>query len=401
MFKSIYRSRFLFSQSANYSNDIWQPLKGLGVAETTLKKYSAEVLTKIAYESDDFADETAKSLLKNNQKSYYKKFMSLSIRNNEELPKDYPDALRNYINSTKLPAWADKKLLNEGGILFSRFTLPIGSILNWSSLPFLYAFPTGVEVLGRTGELTDNYGPRILNTSRLVTAVANPRGFEPEGKTIRTILKVRLTHAFVRQGILNSKEGWDTPKYFHPINQRDLLATLITFSALILDGMERFQADFTEEEIKAYMHLWNVTGNIIGIKDAYLPENYEEGCRILRSCVRYHSGNCEFGMKATQALINYLKKVTPGKVGDGIHETMMIHLLGEKLCELVGIKKKFDWTNLLVPVWKTGIYYYDEFGDRSRGFSKGAGFLARKFTEILVFIMRQGKTADFELAKKG
>ena len=197
------------SSKVNFENDLWVPHDpARGIQEATLKKYTKEVFDKAKQVGDQVADEAVAALVKNNEQKYYREFMKLQISNKEELPSSFPTALKDYVNSHKIPTWADRKKMVDGAHLFSRFTFPINSILSWSSLPVLFCFPEGVEVLGRTGELTtSNFGPRILNTVRFVTAVSDPKGFEPDGRAIKTIAKVRLTHAFVRYSLLNQKQA--------------------------------------------------------------------------------------------------------------------------------------------------------------------------------------------------
>lgn len=388
------------SNSVDFQKDLWIPQNGLGISEKSLQRWNNKNINPYTLKGDVLADQVVADLVKSNNQKWYKDFMRLSLTNKEELPSEYPSILRDYVHSHKLPVWTDKSKLKEGHLLYSRFALPIASILSWSSLPMLYSFKTGVEVLAKTGEITNNFGSRVLNTVRLVTAVGDSNGFEDSGKAIKTISKVRLTHAFVRYHLLHSEEKWDIEKFNIPINQRDQVVTLNSFSSLIIDGLERLRVDFEPREIEGYLHLWNVTGSIIGIEDYLLPQDLEDGYGTLRYATREFTEKCDSGVACQKALILYLEKKTVGKLGDGIHEVMMNFLLGEKVCNALGMQKSNNWTRMLIPFMKMGMKYYDDVGDNSKFLAKNSGFVMRNSLKIMAFIMRQGKMVDFELAKK-
>ena len=73
-----------------------------------------------------------------------------------------------------------------------------------------------------------------LQPAGSITAAAG--ALDAGGAGIRSAQKVRLMHDAVRHLIL--EHGWD-PALGLPINQEDQLGTLLTFSAVILDGLRK------------------------------------------------------------------------------------------------------------------------------------------------------------------
>mmetsp|Transcript_10901 Transcript_10901/g.14987 ORF Transcript_10901/g.14987 Transcript_10901/m.14987 type:complete len:101 (+) Transcript_10901:562-864(+) len=92
------------------------------------------------------------------------------------------------------------------------------------------------------------------------------------------IAKVRLTHAFVRYDLCSesASHNWSFEKDGIAINQRDQAGTLMVFSILIIDCLERLGAHVTKEEKEAVLHLWQVVGSMQGIDLRLIPQNVEE-----------------------------------------------------------------------------------------------------------------------------
>jgi hypothetical protein len=377
--------------------EIWKPYNKSEASQELLQKWG-EKLASSNLKGDPLADQTVEMLMKSNNQRWYMNFMRLQMLNFEDLPKEYPEPLREYVHEVKIPEWADNKRLSNGLDVYSKFSLPISSVLSWTSLPFLYTFPEGVEVLARTGEITHNCSQRITNTCRMIGSIGEPNAFTEKGRAITTISKVRLTHAFVRYSLKNGVD-WDLNKFSLPINQRDMAVTLMSFSALIIDSLEKLGADFEEYEYDGYIHLWNVVGCILGIDEELLPSSIEEGYVILRLSSR-DMAYSENGEKATKALINFLHEKTPGKAGDHVHETMMNYLLGPEVYKILGIENKQSLLRFGVPFFRFMLRAYDKTGDKSKTFSNTMGRFSKKYLLYTEKIMRKGRIAEFELGQK-
>src|SRR5262249_34377577 len=74
---------------------------------------------------------------------------------------------------------------------------------------------------------------------------------------------VRLFHSAIRQMLL--KNGWDTETRGRPVNQEDLYGTLVVFTVVVLDSLEKMGVTVDAESQEAYVHLWMVIGYLLGI----------------------------------------------------------------------------------------------------------------------------------------
>ena len=114
---------------------------------------------------------------------------------------------------------------------------------------------------------------RLYETTQFVLALTDAdlqTGRDASGRVtvpvgLMDVLGVRLLHASVRVRLLASvgKEGgWDTAAWGVPINQEDLAATALSFSVLMLMGMERVGLSRDWSASSDFLYLWKVVGYV-------------------------------------------------------------------------------------------------------------------------------------------
>ena len=92
----------------------------------------------------------------------------------------------------------------------------------------------------------------------------------PGGEGFILTARVRLMHAGVRR-LLHASGRWDQTAWSTPINQHDMVATILLFSSVWLDGCRALGVDFTSEEARDHMHLWRYVGVLMGVEESLLP----------------------------------------------------------------------------------------------------------------------------------
>jgi hypothetical protein len=186
------------------------------------------------------------------------------------------------LDKPALPEWVDHGKLKKGGHFFDRHGPHIGMALFCASLPESYTSPHGARVLRRTGQLDQSstsqaeHGQgvvrRVNETAQALVAFMGPRGLDrPSGAGYVTARRVRLMHGAVRYFMnatiaASSDPGavWDS-HWPVPINQLDLVGTLLTFTTVVFDALERLGVVYEPEEADAYLHRWCVVGHFLGI----------------------------------------------------------------------------------------------------------------------------------------
>lgn len=191
-----------------------------------------------------------------------------------------PEELARYVSSCRaIPEWLDFRRLARAGKIFRRSGALGGMTLGLYSLVHGYAAPAGNKPLAFSGRLTERAARRLAETGRFVTAVNELDGMRPGGLGWRMTLKVRLMHAQVRSLILQSGR-WQEAAWSLPINQHDMLATVLLFSSVFLDGLRKLGFHFTPEEADDYQHLWRYVGWVMGVDAGLLPTSHVEAARL-------------------------------------------------------------------------------------------------------------------------
>ena len=186
-------------------------------------------------------------------------------------PGSLPPALNELLASVaEFPDWVDWARVDRGCHLFHRAGFAGGLVLGLRSLTYGYAAPAGNKPLVFSGRLAERAPRRLAETARFVAAVSEPGGLRERGEGFAITLKVRLMHAQVRCLLLRSGR-WDAARWSGPINQHDMLGTILLFSQVFLDGLRLLGLRISREEGDDFIHMWRVIGWLIGVDQDLLP----------------------------------------------------------------------------------------------------------------------------------
>jgi len=193
-----------------------------------------------------------------------------------------PAALRDLVAAARVvPPWVDWERFERAHDVFLRPGLLGGLVLGLRSLVYGYAAPAGNKPLALSGRLKERADRRLAETSKFITAVTARGGLRPGALGWKLVLRVRLMHAEVRRLIVASGR-WSYAEYSEPINQHDMLATILLFSNVFIEGVRRFGVEVSPAEADDYQHLFRWVGELIGVDSALLPTSYAEAARLSR-----------------------------------------------------------------------------------------------------------------------
>ncbi|MBK6696790.1 MAG: DUF2236 domain-containing protein [Myxococcales bacterium] len=178
-----------------------------------------------------------------------------------------------------VPPWVDWEALDRGGELLLR-TGPLGAlVLAFRSLVLAYAAPGGNKPLVLSGRLTEQAARRLAETGRFVHATCVHGGLRRHADGFRITVKVRLMHAQMRRLARRSGQ-WRPELWGEPINQHDMLGTLLVFSIALLDGLRLVGFRVTDDEADAYVQLWRYSGYLLGLDPELSPTSEREARRF-------------------------------------------------------------------------------------------------------------------------
>lgn len=250
----------------------------------------------------------------------------------------------------QLPNWADEQKILKGQQFFQRYAFPIISLLHIVSLPMCYSCGDGVKALAITKRLQDKVKQRLANTGNFIMDVLNP-GSIINGEGVQSLIKVRLFHSLSRYQVQHDYD-WGSDEI--PANQLDQAGTLLSFSVLILESMEKLGLKIKAEDKEAFHHIWNVIGYYIGIEEDLLIHDFEEASKFgnwMKSNLVKQSPEGEILMK--NLLDAYMDKPI-AKHGRSFFETLIAYTIGHRAANALNLEVQNNWMNkLIISVFKS------------------------------------------------
>ena len=266
--------------------------------------------------------------------------------NGEVSPLLAPDVRQYLTASNVLPAWHDPALINRAENFFLLFGLSSATLLSCASLPECYVMKYGTEVLAFTKFLQADPARRIRETAQMVMDVMCPGGLvsaKGVGRGVHATQKVRLMHAIIRYMIQQDPGSRANPidpalreKFGAPINQEDMVYTLMTFSYVVIEGYRHLGVPMNATARNAYVHCWNVVGSLMGIREELLPADFEASRELFDRIQQRQHGESDAGRKLTRALLGVLEAPMP-RVLKALPAVLTRELVGHESADALGI----------------------------------------------------------------
>jgi len=233
-----------------------------------------------------------------------------------------PADVRSYLSeSASLPKWANREIIAHAEQFFLLYGVSSATLLACASLPECYLMRYGTEVLCFTKFLQLDPARRIRETALMIMSVMTPNGLTPKkgvGLGVRSAQKVRLMHATIRCMFSRDPGTYGPPPdpaiqraMGLPINQEDLVFTLMTFSYIAIQSFKKLGVPMTKRERDAYVHCWNVVGFTMGIREELLPDGFAEAKVLYNTIVKRQAGRSETGQHLQRALTELLQNLMP------------------------------------------------------------------------------------------
>ena len=374
------------------------------------QQWSDTELDALRQVGDPLADDTITAIFEAHEIDAVRKVLRHLVDNDHPLfvPADaaLDPAVRRHIDDyfeksdAALPSLDPKRIL-AGERMFELHGPEILMTLCCYSLPASYTAKKGVQVLAQTGRLESHPKRRLFETTQMVIDVMRPGGLaiggnaREHGKGIRTAQKVRLMHAAVRHMILHHHGDAWLEKYDVPINQEDMAGTLMTFSWIVLVGLDRLGATVEEEAREAYLYAWTAIGHVMGLREELIPKTLEDAHTLTETIKRRQTEKSEAGNMMAAALVEMMRESIPGGVLSGLPPSMLRFFLQDDARYLD--LPPADWTVTIVDA----IHGMTRAFDKIAGSSRLSRALYRAFNERLIGAMlrveRGPNRPDFDI----
>lgn len=274
--------------------------------------------------------------------------MSSLVKNDVEIPADLPAPLVEFLTEARdLPAKVlgglDLKRLENGALIYAAHATTGAICLLLDAIPQGYCAPCLAQPLHATGLLDRRPYHRLLAVLQMVVDVVDPRGFGPHGAALMTGARLRLMHQGVR-GIIDKRLPDYRAQFGVPVNVEDKLATLMGFSLLVIDSLQRLGTGLSDADAEEVWFLWRTFGLASGIPDEDLPVDVTDARAFFRRYVERHfrpAVDNAAGVKLGQENLDMVRDLIPEllqKLGFArLPEAFMLELMGVERAALLDV----------------------------------------------------------------
>ncbi|HKS45461.1 MAG TPA: oxygenase MpaB family protein [Amycolatopsis sp.] len=241
------------------------------------------------------------------------------------------------------PYWLDYDRLERGAKAITRTGIlglfPLGDM----SLMGGYLASRATKTLVATGEIEDLASRRLIETAAWWIDVTTPGNLRRGETGYASALRVRLVHAHVRAA-MRRRRDWDYEAWDEPVNQVQMVGTLLLFSLVFVFGTQLLGIRYSERERADILHLWRYVGWLIGVDEQLLPAGEEDAWRLFWLLTVTEFIPDEDSKRLARALVR-----SHGQVGDGLLGKIVSQLsvrVHSSISRLVLGKKNADFLEI-------------------------------------------------------
>jgi hypothetical protein len=372
------------------------------------ERWTDERLDLLRAEGDPPGDEVVARFFAERSSLAPRECLGLLVRHGDVPEDERSPALAAYLDDEPpLPSWVDAAQIKRGEDVFCQWGPLVGASLFCAALPEAYAGAKGVQVLHLTARLATDPRRRIYETAQMLIDAMAPGGLQVGARGYREARRVRLMHAAVRHLIEHDPAVAKTcdpsvtgPHWCHawgvPVNQEDLLGTLMTFTVVVFDGLRRLGVPLSDDDAGSYLHAWSVVGHLIGIGEDLLPldlADAEEAWAAIRKRQTAHSPE---GVEMTAALVGLLQQQMP----PGLHHlppTLIRYLVGDEVADLLAVAPPSRIEDVGLSALRRATALVGRDAEHDRVVRRLGERLGRLMLEAFLVAERGGRRAAFTL----
>lgn len=211
-----------------------------------------------------------------------------------------------------------------------------------------------VETLSRTGGFSVNVARRrMLETLQYVLQVTKSLdAIKPGGQGHISSVRVRLLHAAVRQKILilahQRTEYYDVEQFGVPANDLDCIATINSFSAVVIwISLPRQGLRLSEQEVDDYIALWRLVAHYMGCPTNVFSTRQKTKA-MMESLIMFEVKPTVSSKILANNILLALDNAPPTYASTGFMAALTRRLNGRQLCDALDIPRATMYYRVLV-----------------------------------------------------
>ncbi|RZS43569.1 uncharacterized protein DUF2236 [Herbihabitans rhizosphaerae] len=269
-------------------------------------------------------------------------------RNDQPVPDGLPGYVRDFVEyARRMPSWADSRKLeiaaefNKSRGLYLNLLNGLGGGMLSTAIPkearAVYYSKGGADM-----------EDRVAKTSILGFAVGSLNAYRPDGSCVVEAVKTRLVHAAVRH-LLPQSPHWNGDI---PISQNDMLVTWHTLPTYAMRKMLEWKVSIKPADSEAYLHVWQVTAHLLGIRDEYIPADWAAANAQSDQVLPPNMGPTREGVELTDILLGQLAEQTsPGSISRPLCNAFARYLVGDQVSDWDQIRREPIWGPAIKAAW--------------------------------------------------
>jgi hypothetical protein len=314
-------------------------------------------------------------------------------RNDQALPAGLPADLRAFIEKARqLPTWADAGKLTAA----AEFNKTRGLYLNLLNGLGGGMLSTAIPKEARAVYYSKggaNMEDRVAKTSILGFAVGSLNAYRPDGSCVVDAVKTRLVHAAVRH-LLQQSPHWTGDV---PISQNDMLVTWHTLPTFAMRKLLQWKVPIAVAASEAYLHVWQVTAHMLGIKDEYIPATWDAANAQSDEVMPPAMGPTREGVELTDILLGQLAEQTsPGSISRPLCNALARYMVGDEVADWDGIPREPVWGPLITAAWPALVKFREGVIPRPL-LPEGAWAIDEAVRQYILFYLTKGKETKIEI----
>lgn len=297
---------------------------------------------------DEEADPVVAALFERGQVPLVNQLLWDWNRNDQPLPAGLPADLHAFIEKARvLPSWADRTKLERAADFNKRRGLYLNLLNGVGGGMLSTAIPKEARSVYYSAGGAD-MEDRVAKTSILGFAVGALNAYRPDGNCAVNAVKTRLVHAAVRH-LLPQSPHWSGDI---PISQEDMLVTWHTLPTYAMRTMLEWKIPMPTADSDAYLHSWQVTAHMLGIRDEYIPANWAAAYAQSDQVLPRNMGPTPEGVELTDILLGQLAEQTsPGSISRPLCNALARFLVDDQVAEWDQIPREPFWEKTIETVW--------------------------------------------------
>ncbi|MGA6161643.1 oxygenase MpaB family protein [Amycolatopsis magusensis] len=301
---------------------------------------------------DEEADPLVASLLDRGDVPMVNNLLRTWTKNGQPLPAGLPADLRDFMERARqLPSWAEPGKLATAVDFNEKRGLYLGLLYGLASGMMSTVIPKEARAVYYSQGGAD-MKDRISKTAKLGYDIGSRDAYQPGGEMVVTCVKTRLVHAAVRHLLPQSPHWPAVADEEIPISQRDMMVTWHSLPTTVMRKMTDWKIPIPQRESVAFLHSWQVSAHMLGIKDEYIPATWQEANSQADEVLDPVLAPTPEGNKLADILLNLGATVDGGILSKPILGAVTRFMLGDQIAGWLDIDREPLWDSLLDVAWE-------------------------------------------------